>query len=270
MTLEARVLRDLHRAAFDAGRPQIAIPSVDLPDIAEHCDGRSVVDQALVRLTRNRRVVRVRRDLLVLPDARGLLGIDLVDLVDVVAGNPYLITAGRALERADLTDQHSFGIVVLTTRAQAPLRWRGQTATFHPTDPTNLWGWVPDLRPCYALPERTLLDVLNHPRYGVSLEQAIRALKLAVARDDRFLDRLHGAVERYGAGARNHGARATARRVGVLVHRLFGDQAAAPYRNLVGDNWAPVLLRPGGPTAGDLDREWRVVLNVTLDLEQAS
>lgn len=268
MTVEDLLLRDLHRAAIDAGRAGVAVPSVDLPSMVDRARSQASIDQALLRLTRSGRVIRVRRDLLVLPDAAGLLRVDLVDLVDAVASGPYLITGGRALQHAELSDQHWFGIDVLTARAGAPLRWRGQQAQFHQTDPTNLWGAVPDMRPCYALPERALLDVLNH-QYGVSLTQAIDALILAVSRDTLFLERLHNAVLNYGAGARKHGARAVARRVGLLVERLYGADAAEPYRALVGENWAPVPLRPGSKAVGELNRTWRVIENATIAPERA-
>jgi predicted transcriptional regulator of viral defense system len=269
MTVEDTLLRDLHRAAIDAGRPGVAVPSVDLPSMVGSTRSQASIDQALYRLTRSGRIIRVRRDLLVLPDAAGLLRVDLVDLIDVAASGPYIITAGRALQHAELTDQHWFGIEVLTARAGAPLYWRDQQARFHQTDPTNLWGALPDTRPCYALPERALLDVFNHPRYGVSLTQALDALILAVSRDTLFLDRLHTAVIRYGAGARNHGARAVARRVGLLVERIYGAEAAEPYLALVGDNWSPISLRPSGKAAGDLNRKWRVIENATIAPERA-
>lgn len=269
MTVEDMLLRDLHRAAIDAGRPGVAVPSADLPPIVGRARSQASIAQALHRLTRSGRIVRVRRDLLVLPDAAGLLRVDLVDLVDAMASGPYIITAGRALQHAELTDQHWFGIEVLAARGGAPLCWREQQARFHQTDPTNLWGAVPDMRPSYALPERALLDVLNHPQYGVSLTQALDALILAARRDTQFLGRLHRAVLRYGAGARNHGARAVARRVGLLVERLYGADAAEPYLALVGENWAPVPLRPGGKAAGTINRTWRVIENATIAPERA-
>jgi len=264
------VLRELHRAALEAGRRGIAVPSVDLGLVARRCGGRAAAEQAIVRLIQAGRVMRVRRDLLVLPDTTGLLNIDMVDLVDAIASQPYMITAGAALEHFDLTDQHSFGHVVLVPNEAAPLRYRGQTAAFFKTDPTNIWGWDPETRPRYALPERAIVDVLNHPRYGVSLTQAIDALRRAAVLDIAFLDRLHGAVLRYSAGSRGHSSRSSARRVGLVVERLFGARAATPYRDLVGANRAPVLLRPGGSPSGPLDSTWRVVVNAVLEPESVS
>ncbi len=271
MTIEDVVLRELHRAALEAGRRGIAIPSADLDAVARRTGGQPAAEQALKRLVQAQRAVRVRRDLLVLPETTGLLGIDMVDLVAAVASpRPYLITAGGALEHFDLTDQRSFGLVVLIPSEVTTLRYRGQSASFFKTDPTNIWGSEPGARPRYALPERALVDVLNHPRYGVSLTNALDALVRAASRDPAFLDRLLAAVLRYSAGARGHSSRSSARRVGLVVERLFGADAAAPYRDLVGTNRAPVLMRPGGTPSGPLDSTWRVVVNAVLEPETVS
>lgn len=267
MTIEDAVLRELHRAALEAGRRGVAIPSADLDAVARRTGDRTAAEQALQRLVQAKRVMRVRRDLVVLPDATGLLSIDMADLVDVVARQPYLITGGRALEHFDLTDQHFFGLTVLVPSEGTKLRYRGQTATFFKTDPTNIWGWESEVRPRYALPERALVDALNHPRYGVSLAQALDGLFRAVSRDSTFLERLLAAVVRYSSGARGYSSRSSARRVGLVVERLFGADAAAPYRGLVGTNRAPVLLRPGGSPDGPVDTTWRVVVNAVLEPE---
>lgn len=270
MTIEDTVLRDLHRAAAEAGRRGIAMPSIDLDVVARRTGDRNAAEQAVTRLIRARRVLRVRRDLVVLPDATGLVGVEIADLVDAVAPSPYLITGGAALQHFDLTDQHFFTLAVLVSTEVTELRYRGQTATFFKTAPTNIWGANPEARHQYALPERAFVDALNHPRYGVSLTQAIDALERSVSRDADFLDRLHAAVVRYRAGSKGHGSRSSARRVGFMLERLFGADVAAPYRDLVGANRAPVLLRPGGSPAGPVDTTWRVVVNAVIDREIAS
>lgn len=252
VTVEDTVLQELHRAAGNAGRPGVAIPSVDIGQVAERTGDRRAVEQSLLRLTSTGRIARVRRDLLVLPDAAGLLNVDLVDVVDAMAPRPYLITGGRALERFNLTDQHYFGVVVLVPTENRPLEYRGQTATFFRTDPENIWGWEDNEKPRYALPERALVDVVNHPRYGVSLARAIDALKIAVSRDPEFLDLLHAVVRRYGAGAKDHGSRSAARRVGLVLDRLFGRDASQPFLDLIGTNRTPTLLWPGGAPSGEV------------------
>lgn len=267
MRVEDLVLRELHRAAVEAGRPGVIVPSVDLDAVACRTGDRPAAEAALKRLAQSQRAVRVRRDLLVLPEPTGLLGVELADLVAAVAGEIHLITGGAALEHHGLTDQHYFNLTVLVPHEVRKLSYRGQTATFFTTDPSNIWGAAPG-PPAYALPERALIDVLNHPRYGVSTTQALDAL-LAAARDPGFLDRLHAAVVRYSAGARGHSSRSAARRVGLVVERLFGAEAAVPYRDLVGANRAPTLLRAGGSPSGDVDDRWRVVVNAALEPETA-
>lgn len=256
------VLRELHRAAVDAGRRGIAIPSEDLAAVESVTSSRAVAHKTLQWLVQSGRIVRVRKDLLVLPDTTGHLVVDLVDLVDVVAQTPYLITAGRALEHHDLTDQHFFGIAVLTPHQVKTLSFRGQDAQFFQTSKGHIWGAARGSGPKYALPERAVIDALNHPRYGVSLTQAIDALLLATTRDASFLERLHAAVVRYDSPA-------VARRVGLVVERFIGPEAAEPYKSLIGENRLPVPMRPLGKQDGVLDQEWRVNVNALLESELA-
>lgn len=255
--VEDVVLRELHRAAAEAGRRSVSVPSIDLDAVAGRAGGREAAQKALQRLVRAERIVRVRKDLLVLPDATGLLGVDMGELVDAVAPRPYVITAGRALEHHDLTDQHFFAMAVLTPTRVKTLVWRGQTATFWPTAPSGIWGRGDGTGPCYARPERALLDAVNHPRYGVALTMAVDVLVVAASRDTGFLDRLHQAAVRYNSPA-------AARRVGLIVERVFGFRQAARYLDLLGENRAAVLLRPGAPADGPVDKTWRVRLNASL------
>ncbi len=141
------------------------------------------------------------------------------------------------------------------------LSFRAQSAKFLRTDPANIWGWPDDARPRYARPERAIVDVINHPRYGVSLTQALDALLLANVKHPAFLDRLLDTVLRYNSPA-------AARRVGLVVERVFGTVPAKPYRGLIGANRAPVLLRAGGAADGPVDTTWRVVVNAALEPER--
>jgi predicted transcriptional regulator of viral defense system len=261
MRLEDHVLRELHRAALEAGRRGISVPSADLDAVARHTGSREAAQKAIQRLVRAQRVVPVRKDLLVLPDTTGLLGVDMADLVDAIAPQPYLITGGRALERHGLSDQHFFGVIVLVPSPVKKLSYRGQTATFLLTNPTNIWGWQEGVRPQYALGERAIVDALNHPRYAVSLTQALDAMLLAASKDPEFMDRLLETVIRSGSPS-------AGRRVGLVVERFFGTGAAAPYRGLIGENRAPVLMRPRGTRDGPLDTTWRVVVNAILEPER--
>lgn len=262
VTIEDHVLRELHRAAADAGRRGISVPSSDLDAVVRRVGNRQVAHKAIGRLVRAGRIFRVRKDLLVLPEATGLLGVDMPDLLGAIAPQPYLVTGGRALEHHELTDQHFFRIVVLVPGHMKNLSYRGQSTSFFRTDPARIWGWEDGARPQVATPERAIVDTLNHPRYGVSLTMALDALLLAASKDSAFLDRLHATVVRYDS-------RAAARRIGFVVERFFGTGAADPYRALLGTNRAPVLLRTSGSGTGPVDTSWRVVVNALVEPERA-
>jgi len=256
MTLTDRVLVELHRAAALAGRPGIAVPSRDLqPESLESAKRDSV--HALSRLVRAGRVQPVRKDLVVLPDATGRVTVGVVDLVEVVAPAMHLITGGRALEEHRLTNQHFFSILVLVPCRVSSFSFRGEKAVFMATDPERIWGWQ-EHGPHYATPERAVIDAVSHARYGVSLPMAVGALSRAAERDVGFLGRLAAAADRYGSAA-------SARRVGLIVDRLFGEAAAAPFSELIGDSRTPVPLRPSGAKQGPVDRKWRVMVNASIE-----
>ena len=103
--IDDSLLISLHRGSIEAGRPGIAIPSIDLDLARLPHDRRAVARSALFRLANAGRISRVRRDLMVLPDVTGISDVSIADLVDAVATPPYLITAGAALAHHELTDQ---------------------------------------------------------------------------------------------------------------------------------------------------------------------
>jgi predicted transcriptional regulator of viral defense system len=258
--IEDRVLVELHRAAALAGRPGIVVPSVDLEVADQQTGSRARTKDAISRLAKANKILAVRKDLLVLPDATGRATVSVPELVDVVAPPPYLITGGRALQHHHLTDQHFFSVAVLVPRRVSTFMYRGERAVFLATDPKQIWGWQGEERPRFATPERVILDVLSSPRYGVSFSQVLSALSLAVQRDPEFLVRLVASVRRFESDA-------AARRVGLLVDRLFGPDSAAPFRELIGKSRTPVLLRRGGNTEGQVDLTWRVVVNASTEPE---
>lgn len=219
--------------------------------------GRQSVTQAVSRLVRAGRVVPVRRDLLVLPDATGRVTVGVPDLVKAIAPDPHLITGGRALEESGLLNQHFFKVVVLVPARVSPFSFKQESTAFLLTEASHIWGWQDD-GPRFALPERAVIDAVSHPRYGVSLTMAVSALGRAADADPGFLGRL-------AVGTGRHGSAAAARRLGLLVDRLFGTAAAEPFRDLIGDSRTPVLLRPTGMKRGPIDRRWRVVVNASTE-----
>jgi predicted transcriptional regulator of viral defense system len=94
----------------------------------------------------------------------------------------------------------------------------------------------------------------------VSFSQAITALDRAGRRDGRFLVRLWRVVRRFDEDA-------TARRIGYVVDRLFGADAAEPFRSLIGERRAPVRLRTTGRDQGPVDPLWRVIVNASTTPE---
>jgi predicted transcriptional regulator of viral defense system len=260
VTLEDRVLIDLHRAASLAGRPGIVVPSHDLEATSGRLSNQRARD-ALKRLVQSGRALSVRQDLVVLPDATGRVPIGVPELIEVVAPTLHLITGGRALEHHGLTDQHSFTVIVLVPRPVASFSFRGEKAVFLETRAARIWGWSRN-GPHYATPERAVLDAVSHPRYGVSLSMGIGSLHAAAERDPKFLSRLAEATRRDNSST-------AARRVGLIVERIFGEDLAAPYLELIGSSRTPVVLRAGGQRTGPVDQKWRVNVNASIELEQA-
>lgn len=260
------VLQELHRAAILAERAGISIVSEDAARADRITGSRGRTKRALGRLAGAGRIVPVRRGVLALPDSAGLITTTLEELIAVIAHPPYLITGGRALQYHRLTDQHFFGAVVLTARPVSKFEWRGERATFLTTASERIWGGVPTrppgphrVRPLIATTERALLDAVNHPRYGVSLAQAFAALQLSLKRDSRFRARLAKATRRYESAS-------TARRIGFLVERIAGREAAEPFFELIGNSPTPVDLRTTGPREGPVDNKWKVRVNADLEL----
>jgi predicted transcriptional regulator of viral defense system len=256
MPIEDRLLIDLHRAAALAGRPGIVVPSLDLETTSQQLSNQRARD-ALKRLVRSGRALRVRQNLLVLPDATGRVTPGLPELIDVAAPRPHLITGARALEVNRLTNQHSFSVIVLVPHSITNFAFRGETTMFLVTQPIRIWGWQ-ESGPRYAVPERAILDAVRSSRYGVSLPMAVRALRTAATRDRKFLRRLADAARQYESPT-------LARRLGLLVERNFGVEMSAPFHELIGESRTPVLLRSGGPAVGAVDPTWRVIINASTE-----
>lgn len=258
--VEDQVLVELHRAAALTSRPGIVVPSVDLNLADQQTGSRDRTRAAISRLTKAGKVLAIRKDLLVLQDATGRVSVSVPELIDVVAPRPYLITGGRALQYHRLTDQHFFSVAVLVPTRVSPFQYRSERAVFLATVSERIWGWQEDERPHYATPERVIVDVLSSTRFSVAFSQAVTALYLAVRRDPEFLSRLVATVHRFDSPT-------VARRVGLLVDRLIGTEAAAPFRVLIGLSRTPVQLRRGGRTDGAVDPTWRVIVNALIEPE---
>ena len=223
---------------------------------------RSRSEALLERLVKSGWLERVRRGAYVVRSRSASLRLTAVDLVGELSPRPHLITAGRALELADLTDQSHRVIVVLTATAVRDWSWLGEQVAYVRTARERIWGGEArgssHRPPQVASPERAILDCLAEPRWGVSLFEVVRALGTCLRRP-RFEERLALAAAHYRNAA-------VARRIGFLTETIAGPEAARGFLALRGRSNAPTLLDPGAGTTGHVVSRWRLFVNVPLAL----
>lgn len=250
----------LARTSALAQTPGIVIAERDLPSLDEVSGSRTRSHELIAALESAGRLRGVRRGAYVLVDQTGVVRADVLDLIDALTPRPYLVTAGRALQFHDLTDQH-FRRVQVSVRTQLrPWSWRGDIVRFSRTS-RSLRGNTTrtrKTRAAIATPERAIADSLAHPAWGVTLSQVAEALDRALQRDPGFADKL--AVE----VAHDHGY-APARRIGFLVSRLASDDIARAFLPLRGKSKAATPLLAGGPRTGSIDSQWNVRENVEIE-----
>jgi predicted transcriptional regulator of viral defense system len=201
----------------------------------------------------------VRRGTYVLVDAGGNVRVDVLNLIAALTSEPYLITAGRALQFHDLTDQHYRLVVVLVSRQARSWSWRGETIRYSRTDRNikSAAARTRKTRAAIATPERALADSLAHPNWGVTLAQVAEALDAMLRRDRGSADRLAAVV------AQGYG-HALARRFGFLVSHLADAATARGFLPLRGRGKAATKLLSGGPDDGAIDSLWGVRENVDV------
>jgi len=250
----------LARSASLAGRPSIAVLDEDLPALEALMGSRTGAHAAIEGLASQGRLHRVRRGTYVLVDQTGGLRVGVLDLIAALTPKPYLVTGGRALQFHELTDQHFRRVHVLGGAQLRPWSWRGDAVRYVRTE-RNLRVAATKTRRTparIATPERALVDSLSHPRWGVTTSQAVQALDLLLAQDEAVADRLAGEV----AGYENH---ALARRLGFMVTRIAGRQAARVFLPLRGASKAVTPLQPGAALQGPIDSLWQVRENVVFE-----
>jgi predicted transcriptional regulator of viral defense system len=256
-----QALTQLTRGAHIANRPGIVLLDPDLGALEALTGTRRGAISLIERLQEDGRLRRVRRGVYLLVEQDGTIRVSLLDLIAATAPRPYLVTAGRALEFHDLTDQHFRLAVVATATQVRGFTWRGDEVRFVRTS-SDLGRRAVirtrQTRARIATPERALIDGLAHPGWGVSLSQLAEALWLAGRRDGDFPDRL-------AVVAAGDASAATSRRFGFLVAHLFGPTSAKAFLPLRGEGKAAPLLHPAGPSTGRIDKVWRVRVNVDLD-----
>lgn len=233
---------------------------VDLLD--EVTGGRPQTEASVRALVRAGWLLRVRRGTFVVRSRAGTLDQGSLALIGDITRHSHLVTGGAALARAGLSDQSFRTIIVATASPQRPWSWLGETVRYVRAREDALWGgrvYSGSGSTRIARPTRAVLDSLAHPGWGVGLPEVATGLYKG-GRDPKFLDQLADDTAHLGNAL-------AARRVGFLVHRLFGREAARPFLPLRGSSKAIVPLASASPSRdGPIDTMWRLRINVDLDL----
>lgn len=263
LPIAEEVLKALSRSTVRANRPSIVLSTEDLPDVDDITGSRVRTHKVIQQLEDAGRLRPVRRGAYVVPAVTGVIDVDLLALVDALTLRPYLVTAGRALAHHGLSDQLFRTTVVLSSRKLAQWTWRGDRVRYARVPSNRLWGGSDSrlksgARVRMAGAERAILDSLAHPDWGVTLAQVTQALDVAITRDPAFSGNLAAQAARYGNAS-------VCRRLGFLIMRLHGSDAATPFLPLRGTTKGPILLWPSGPSGGDTDPTWGVRENVEFE-----
>jgi predicted transcriptional regulator of viral defense system len=251
----------LYRASVMAGRPGIILADEDFRTL-DRLSGSRPRSRGLVRgLERSGRARSVRRGAYTLVDAAGNTRATALDLIAALTPKPYLVTAGAALQFHDLTDQHFRLIVVLANTQRRDWTYRGQQIRYVRTDRKLAGASIRSrrTRAAIAIPAMAIADSLDHPSWGVTLPQVAEAIDRMRGRDLGFPDELASEVaEHYG--------HALARRFGVLITAIAGQNAARAFLPLRGRSKTAAKLLASGPNIGPLDTTWGVRVNVDLNI----
>ena len=252
----------LYRASVMANRRGIILADKDFETL-DQLSGSRTRSRAPIRrsLEKAGRVRSVRRGAYTLVDAAGNTRATALDLVAALTPMPYLVTAGTALQFHDLTDQHFRVTVVLANTQLRGWTYRGQKMKYVRTDRKLVGASTRSRRtPAeIAVPTISIADSLDHPSWGVTLAQVAEAI-------DRMRDRDRGFPDALASEVAAHYGHALARRFGVLITGLAGQNAARAFLPLRGRSKTPAKLLAGGPDTGPLDTTWGVRINVDLNI----
>lgn len=238
-----------------------------LPGDAELLDevtgSRSETERAIRRLLNAGWLVRVRRGALVVRTRAGTLERGALGVVGDITRHPHLVTGGVALARFGLTDQSFRTIIVLTAHTQRPWSWLGESVSYHRVRPSALWGgrtYADTGSTTIARPARAIADCVSHPTWGVTMPEIAKAIYRERRLRPEFVDDLAAVAARYDNSL-------TSRRLGFLVERINGREAARPFLPLRGRSKAIVpLLSTARRLDGPIDSTWRLRLNIDTQL----
>lgn len=251
----------VYRASALAGRPGIMVAYEDFATLDAISGSRAKTRALVSRLEKAGRARSVRRGAYTLVDAAGNTPATALDLVAALTPKPYLVTAGAALQFHDLTDQHFRLIVVLTGTQLRAWAYRGQQIKYVRTGRKLASAAARSRRTpaSIATPTIAIADSLDHPSWGVTLAQVAEAI-------DRMRDRDRGFPDALASEVAHHYGHALARRLGVLITALAGQNAARAFLPLRGRSKTPAKLLAGGPDSGPIDTTWGVRINVNLNI----
>lgn len=252
----------LGRISTVKDRYPVVLLEQDIAELDQKTGSRRRSRFAIEELSRLGWLRPIRRGMYVLTGTTGVVDISLFELIDAATTNPYLITAGRALQYHGLSDQHFRRVVTLTTHRIRGWSWRGDEVHYVKVTRSRLWGSVERTidgrRVRLARAERAILDSLAHPEWGVTLSQVAEALDVAL-RESAFNIRLAEAAARYGNAA-------VVRRLGFLTEYIAGEEAAQPLYPLRGASKAITLLQPSTAISGRVNTRWRLRENVDAEM----
>jgi predicted transcriptional regulator of viral defense system len=253
------------QALREADRRVLALPD-DWSLIDSVVEDRQRARVTLHRLARSGWLAPVRRGLYAVRSEEGSLRISALELVDLATRGPHLVTAGAALALRGLSDQAFRELIVAVPWDQTDWEWLGTRVHYVRVPAEKLWGgrehrFRGGFEANVATAERAILDGLAHPGWGVTESQVTEAIDRALRREPAFVEKLALATARYGNTM-------LARRIGFLVERLAGPEAASTFLALRGRTHASAELVAKASAVDDavLDSRWRVRENVAVEL----
>lgn len=176
-------------------------------------------------------------------------------------GALYYVAYQSAAQMYDATHQVPFVLQVALARQHRPLRFGATEVRFVRVDPDHFYGI--EERRYQGVPlrvsdrERTALDLVDRPELGGGSAEVARTLRSLLDGADT------AKLVHYAVRLGNHSA---VQRLGYLLELLGLPVAPAALETLQGFRGRVVVpLEPGGALDGEVNRRWRVRVNVDLD-----